>query len=142
VDYAKIQREIMKFVLKQNNDKMLNVYRNWCQNHLGRKIENLEKECSQIEFLLEIIQKSTGIRCHERIKGQSQMDDVGLILEELTRNQCQTTDITPKGKNRISNRTFGPKTKAVTNSFRVFTSLPTRLTLFIFFVISSDSTLF
>merc|ERR1711953_139415 len=97
VDYDKIKREIMKFVLKQNNDKMLNVYRNWCQAHLGRKIENLEIECSRIEFLLEIIKKSTGIRCHERIKGQSQSQDIELILEELNRNQCQTSDITPKG---------------------------------------------
>merc|ERR1711953_858170 len=79
VDYDKIKREIMKFVLKQNNDKMLNVYRNWCQAHLGRKIENLEIECSRIEFLLEIIEKSSLL--------SGELDSVLTLFYNLTRKE-------------------------------------------------------
>ena len=55
---------------------------------------------------------SAGIRCHERIKGQSQSQDIELILEELNRNQCQTNDITPKGKNRTQIRANSIKTES------------------------------
>merc|ERR1712223_1159506 len=89
--------EEMKFVLQQNNQKMLKVYENWCNNQLGTgRVSDLSSECGSIEFLIEIIFASTGIRCQERIKHLDITEDVKLIFEELKRNNCPIDDIEPE----------------------------------------------
>ena len=48
-----------------------------------------------------IIDILAGIRCQERIKRQDPVEDVGLIFEELKRNNCSIDDIQPQCKFRV-----------------------------------------
>ena len=45
-----------------------------------------------------IIYILAGIRCQERIKRKDAVEDVGLIFEELKRNNCSIDDIQPQCK--------------------------------------------
>merc|ERR1711970_11282 len=80
---------------------MLKVYSSWAARHMDRdQLTNLPSECANVDFLLEIIFKSTGVRCHERIKRQSNTacDNIQLILDELRLNKCPIDDhVTPTG---------------------------------------------
>merc|ERR1711935_828591 len=91
----------MKFIMQQNNERMLKVYSSWTARHMdGELANNLPTECANVDFLVEIIFKSTGVRCHERIKRQSNStsDNIQLILDELRLNKCPIDDhVTPTG---------------------------------------------